>query len=966
MCRHSVAINKIMIKRYSLLALLIFVLLRTDLMSQASRIEMKNNFHEAESWILFEAYKDALPLYTQLLRIYPNNANFKYRIGQCYINISGEKEKAMSYLEDAVKYINTDYKEGNFNEKGAPYDALYYLANAYRINNKLDQALETYKLFRKNMDTDIYDTAVVNLQIQSCLNAMELMSKPLFIKEINLGDMINESNSEFNPVVSDNEDLIVYAKSEAFYDAILYSTKTNGQWSGPLNMNELLLVDRDLFPTSISSDGRTLYLYSSADYDGIIYTSRFENGTWRPITKLNDNINTKFWESHATVSHDNKKLYFTSNRKGTLGGLDIYVSKRDTLGDWGPAVNLGPVINTIYNEESPFLSRDDKTLFFSSRGHFNMGGYDVFYSTLLENGDWSVPLNVGYPLNSTDDDLFFKPVGDGYAGYYSMERHSGFGKEDIYRIEIFNNDHPRKFIVKGLAKVADLSVNFLDSVKILARNVSDPEKSYTTYTNPKTGEYTFELPHGNYQFTYQGDGGNEVIKNIDLPINSASDSFVLPGTVLPRIDYVAELTLESSKSISAANGDTLSFPLKVEPGSILTVEHWVGDSLFSSEVFLINDSVFVYKMLPYDGNNRVVFKLADKFNNITSTDVFITREKDVIQQPLLIRPEYSRIISNKQIEAISGMFKGRSTGELTKVIAGIKLRRHEFGNVDDYISYLKEEAAKKSIGPQEVDKLALKIAVMDNILTQAAVDIMAKNTTGKLHTILDDLDIYRAGLKTWTDLQKYVAGKSDGRISPEELNRIAAAILADTDPSIGVLRDKILAYSVASEEGEIIRHTVAAVDLKNIKVKDKWFKEFRNEAIRRGLTTNQFAELMAAISSLPGTDARQFLSELIENAEEPLKSYLKTIDLKKERIKTPKDLLLFLMSDKNRGNYTEDELLRAIANLIDSKDIPSETIAGTKVSTDEKGSLWVLWILIGASVIFFIFYYNSGKKKKRE
>ena len=961
---HYFRFNQTTIKSYLLLALLISVFRENNLNAQSSRVENKNTFYEAESWILFEAYKDALPLYTTLLKIYPANANFKYRIGQCYINISGEKEKAVSYLEEAVKFINPEYKEGNFNEKGAPYDALYYLANAYRINNQIDKALETYKLFAKNINTEIYDTVVVNLQIQSCLNAKELMRKPLFIKEMNLGDMINESNSEFNPVVSDNEDLLVYAKSEAFYDAILYSTKNNGQWSGPLNMNELLAVDRDLFPTSLSRDGKTLYLYSSADYDGIIYQSVFENGTWNQITKLNDNINTKFWESHATVSHDNKKLYFTSNRKGTMGGLDIYVSKRDSSGNWGPAENLGPVINTIYNEESPFLTSDDKTLFFSSRGHFNMGGYDVFYSTMLDNGEWSVPLNAGYPLNTTDDDLFFKPTGDGYEGYYSMDRSGGFGKEDIYRIEIFNDDHPRKFIVKGMARVADLSVNSMDSVMVIARNISDPKKSYMTYTDPNTGEYEFELPHGIYQFAYQGDGGNEVVKEIELSINSASDNFVLPGTVLPRIDYVAELSVESNKNISVTNGDTLLFPLKVEPGSTLTVEHWVGDSLISTESYLVSDSVFVYKMLPLDGNNKLVFILKDKFNNITSTDVFITRNKDVTQQPL-VRPEYSRVIANKQLEAISGMFKERSEGELLKVIAGVKFSKHKFGNVDEYISYLKAEAAKNSISPEEVDKLALKVAVMDNILTQAAVDIMAKYTTGELHTLLDELDIYDAGLKTWTDLQNYISEKTGGRISPEDLNRIAADILADRDPSIAEMRDKILVYSTTSEQGEIIRDAVAAVDLKKIKLKEQWLKEFHNEAIRRGLTINQFAEIMLAISSLPGTDVELFLNDLIDNADEPLKSYLKSIDLRKEKIKTPKDLLLFLLSDKNKGKYSEDQLFKAIASLIDSKDIPDETITGHKDSIDRKGNLWVLWILIGASFIFFILYYNSRRKKKQ-
>ncbi|MBI5008069.1 MAG: PD40 domain-containing protein, partial [Bacteroidia bacterium] len=550
-----------------------------------------------------------------------------------------------------------------------PYDALYHLANAYRINNQLDKALETYRIFQKNLNSNIYDTAVVNLQIQSCLNAKELMNKPLYIKVNNLGNLINESYSDFNPVISDNEDLLVYSKSLAFYDALLYSTKTNGQWSGPMNMNEILIVDDDLFPTSLSHDGKTLYLYSSRDFDGIIYTTTFSNGTWNPPVMLNGNINTKYWESHATVSHDDKKLYFTSNRKSSLGGLDIYVSKRDSTGDWGPPENLGPVINTIYNEESPFLSKDDKTLFFSSRGHFNMGGYDVFYSTLLDDGQWSVPLNAGYPINSTDDDVFFKPVGDGFEGYYAIDRPQGFGKEDIYRIEIFSDQHPRKFLVRGFARVSDLISNRNDSVKISAMNITDPNQLLVVYSDPKTGEFQFELPHGNYKIAFEGEGGEKVVKDLSLPINFESDSMLIGGTILPRTDFVADLRVESNKTISVAKGDSLVFPLKTEPGSILTIEHWIGDSLLSTEKYAVNDTVFVYKMMPAEGNNRIVFTLTDKFNNVTSTDIFIKKEKETTRQPL-ITPEYTHIISKKQIAALTTLLRSRSTGEMTSVIDG--------------------------------------------------------------------------------------------------------------------------------------------------------------------------------------------------------------------------------------------------------------------------------------------------------
>ena len=791
-----------MMKRLVLLSWLLATLINSDLISQ-SKAANKNNFFDAESWILFEDYKEALPLYQQLLKIYPDNSNYKYRIGQCYINTPGEKEKAINYLEDAVRKINPGYREGKFRETGAPYDALYYLANAYRINNQLDKALETYELFRKNLNPDIYDTTIVRLQIQSCLNARELMGMPLYVKEKNLGKNINDGNSEFNPVVSDNEDVLVFSRSEAFYDAILYSTRTDGQWSAPVNLNELLKVDKDLSPTSISNDGKDLYLYSSADYDGIIYTSHFENGNWSPIARLNDNINTKYWESHATISHDNKKIYFTSNRKGTFGGLDIYVSKRDSTGDWGQAENLGPVINTLYNEETPFLSQDDRTLFFSSRGHFNMGGYDIFYSTLLPNGEWSVPLNVGYPINSTDDDVFFNPLNAGYEGYFAKDSRAGFGKQDIYRIEIFTNDHPRKFFVRGMVKVADLLSSINDSVKISAMNIKDPNQTVIVYSNPETGEYEFHLPQGNYQITYEGYGGKKIVKNLDLPLTNPSDSFVLPGTLLPRIDFVADLYVESNKTISVVKGDSILFPLKVEPKSNLTVEHWVGDSLVSTEQHLISDSVFNYKMAPRRGNNKVIFKITDRFNNTSTTDVFITREKTITKQ-LLIRPEYSRVIANKQIAALIAMLKSRANDRLLKVITGADLEKQQFGKVDDLISFLKGEAARKSINPEELDKLALKVAAMDNLLTQAAVDVMAKYAEGDLKRILTDLDIYRSNLKTWTDLQEYVSDKTGGKLSPEELNKIAAAILTEIDPSISILRNKILAYSENVETGNII------------------------------------------------------------------------------------------------------------------------------------------------------------------
>lgn len=953
---------KLMTRKFMLAALLLVTFSGVDISAQ-SKVEIRNMFYDAESWILFEDYKEALPLYQQLLKVYPTNANIKYRIGQCYINTPGEKEKAVSYLEDAVKNINPEYKEGRFREESAPYDALYYLANAYRINNQIDKAIETYELFRKNMNPDIYDSTIVNLQIQSCLNARALMAQPLFIREKVLGNTINDRTSEFNPVVSDEEDMMVFSRSEAFYDALLYATRKNGVWSGAQNLNELLKVDRDLFPTGLSKDGKTLYLYSSADYDGIIYKSEFENGSWSPIVKLNDNINTKFWESHATVSHDNKRLYFTSNRKGTLGGLDIYVSKRDSTGDWGPAENLGPVINTPYNEESPFLSNDDKTLFFSSRGHFNMGGYDIFYSTILADGTMSVPLNVGFPLNSTDDDVFFKPLNDGYEGYLAKEGSAGFGKQDIYRIEIFSDAHPRKFLVRGFVKAADLLNDANYKVKVSAMNIKNPEQTVVVYSNPATGEYELVLPHGNYNMTYEGEGSEKVTRDLELAITHQSDSFLLPGMVLPKSDFTADLNIGTSQTIAVSKGDSLLFPLKVEPDSRLRIEHWAGDSLLYSEEFMVKDSLFNYRMLPAPGENKVVFTLTDKFNNTTTTEVFITREKD--QQPV-VRPEYSRVIAQKQAEAFLDMLKNRSEGDLRKVLNDIDIRKNKFGTVDDLLSYVKEEAAKKNIPAEEVDKLALKVAVYDNVLTQAAVDYLERHSDGELRKILSGLDIYESKLKTWTDLQEYISSRSGGRITPDELNNFAASLLTDeaTDAgqSISVLKDKILAYSEYSDDSETIRGAVSAVDLKKISARGPWLSAFANEALGGGLSRNKLAEMLAAISNLPGTDADQFLTDLISMAKEPLLSSLKELDLKKENIKTPEDLIMFLIANDDKVKYPDDEIYDAIAGVIIKNNISQDKIAENAGSSN-KFPWWVL-ILAGATLVIFLLFARKKKKDR--
>ena len=607
-----------------------------------SRSELREMFVSAEGDLLFEDYAEALPKYLSLLQIYPENYNLYFRIGQCYLNTPGEKDKAIAWLETAVQNINPGYRAGKFNEKGAPYDALYFLANAYRINTDFDKALETYEHFLREVDTEIYNIELVRFQMQTCHNARQMMRKPLLVVERNIGSPVNSRFSEFNPVISSDEKSLIFTRELQFYDAVFWSTLENGIWSEPENLNPKLGIDQDYYPSSLSHDGRTMLLYRIDNFDGNIYQSRFENGAWSGVTKLNNNINTKYWESHATVTRDGRRIYFTSNRRESIGGLDIFMSERDSTGDWGPAVNLGPGINTIYDEETPFLVNDDRTLFFSSRGHFNIGGFDIFRSDLGTDGRWSTPVNIGYPVNTTDDDLFFTPVGKGDRGYYSRIDDMGFGRSDLFSYDIYSERNPRNFIVTGKATVSNLLPEFAEPVKVTAVRSTDAARKITALTNPLTGLYSFILPHGAYRFTFDSEDAVSLSQNLEMPVSYGGDTVRIEPVIMEETDFSARLRLLSDTLIKVGSPEPVDISLIAEERSLLNVGVLMPDSLLRSEFFRITDSTFTYTFLPQEGESMVSFRLTDRFGNDTNAVVWVRRTDYTSRD---VKPLYNKILT---------------------------------------------------------------------------------------------------------------------------------------------------------------------------------------------------------------------------------------------------------------------------------------------------------------------------------
>ena len=437
------------VKIISLLLQLLTLVIFPVAASAQSSDEMKKIFAQAESYYLYEEYELANQLY--ILLETPDNLNIKYKIGTCYLNIPGEKEKSIPYLEEAVKNASYDSKTESFKEKRAPLDAYFSLAKAYMINNELEKGLNTLQTFNKlaretKAKGGMKNLEFIDQQIQACKNAIQFKENPVVFSKKILGSDFSQGSINDNPAVSFDGNTIVYTERRGIVNVIFFSKKERGKWQPPIEITAEINAGEDCSSCSLNSDGTELFLYKTDNYDGAIYSSNYVNGAWTPIKKLNKNINTKFYESHAAISADGKKLYFTSNRDGGQGNLDIYVSEKDGSGDWGPAVNLGAAINTPYNEDTPFITENDSVLYFCSEGHSSMGGFDNFKSQKI-GSVWKTPSNLGFPINSTDDDKFFQPVNNGLNAYYSMT--TDYKKREIFYLGMGSTDVNQLFEIKG-------------------------------------------------------------------------------------------------------------------------------------------------------------------------------------------------------------------------------------------------------------------------------------------------------------------------------------------------------------------------------------------------------------------------------------------------------------------------------------------------------------------------------------
>ena len=494
--------------------------------------DFKKKFALVDGYLFDGDYYKALPIAKELYAYDSSNANIAYMLGTSYLGASPDRKKAIYYLEQAIMLSPPSpmYKESDYKEKTAPGITYYNLAKAYHFSYRFDDAISNYYNYRSFVDLEDVNTySEVKHQIEYSENAKLLIEEPVNIKVQSLGSVINSKYEEYSPVISgDGNTLIFTSRREGtggklfldgkYYEDIYIAKKEKGKWTTPRSIGVNINTEGHEATIGLSPDGQQLFIYKDDNGDGNIYMSKLNGAEWSKPEKLGGEINTGSWETHATVSADGQNLFIVSNRSGSLGGRDIYKISLLPDGTWGKAENLGATINTAFDEEAPFFAADGKTLIFSSQGHNSMGGFDIFTSENID-GAWSTPVNIGYPINSPEDDVFFVTTPDGHYAYYSSRMEGGMGEKDIYLIELTEKKKESLTVMKGVV-ILENSPEILANIIVADARTNAVTGIYKP--NKSTGSYIFILqPGATYNVTYECDGYQSKIDKIVVPENSS-------------------------------------------------------------------------------------------------------------------------------------------------------------------------------------------------------------------------------------------------------------------------------------------------------------------------------------------------------------------------------------------------------------------------------------------------------------
>jgi hypothetical protein len=473
-----------------------------------------------------ENYTESATLGKSLLIKYPNHPFLQLQLGISYLNLDYKEDEAIHYLKSASTFYQLRKKPDN-----KSIEAHFYLGQAYHINHQFEEALKTFNALKSLIPESkraIHER--IDKEITYNENAIRLKANPINFHISNLGSAINSEFDEHSAIVSADESTLIFtsnrpgtgnykSKDGLHFEDIYQSIWREGTWLPAMNMGKNINTQINDASVSLSPNGQQLLIYRHDGVSGDLVLSTLNEDGWSPLKRLPKPINTQHNETHGAFSNNGRTLHFSSDRPGGFGGKDIYVSHMLPDGGWGIPQNLGSTINTGEDEESPYLHPDGKTLYFSSMGHDSMGGYDIFSATAQDSSTWSKPVNIGYPINTPDDDLFYIPTADGQRVYYASKQDGGLGRSDIFLIEFPESDPRSLAVVSGFIFTTD--GNPASNAFISVSKSETGEEMGIYRPNPNNGKFIFILPINlSYTMTVSMDGQKTIKQEFAIPSRS--------------------------------------------------------------------------------------------------------------------------------------------------------------------------------------------------------------------------------------------------------------------------------------------------------------------------------------------------------------------------------------------------------------------------------------------------------------
>lgn len=506
--------------------------------------------YEVGYFIHHEDYDQALEMLFAEENKKPGDAEWNFFVARCYYD-TYRRTEALGYFKkaDSLGSSNTNLE--------------FYLADLHHQRNEFDQAKSYYLAHKEQMQQkpklSLIDEKSLDKRIYECENGIEFLNDKKDIPISNLGDKINTEFPDYAPVISADEQTLFFTSRRPnstgnLIDAsdgwnmedIYFCVKdSNNQWTAPQQMPGYINSNGHDANIGLSPDGQKLFIYRDDELEtglaGDIYVSDWKYRRWSTPMRLPEPVNSRFWETGVSTTPDENTLYFSSNRPGGYGGLDIYSVRRLPNGEWARPQNLGPNVNTEYNEESPFIHPDGKRLYFSSEGHNSMGGFDIFYSERMDT-TWSGPENLGFPLNTAQNELYFVLTADARKGYFSGIREETFGDKDLY-LAILPERPVQIILLKG--QVVDMETEQPLATLIKVFDNSNKELISVLNSNAVNGRFSSILPpHKNYNVQIEVEKAGYAHSSINIHVPDQKEFVQIDTTIrLQRDDTIHVVTL---------------------------------------------------------------------------------------------------------------------------------------------------------------------------------------------------------------------------------------------------------------------------------------------------------------------------------------------------------------------------------------------------------------------------------------